>query len=181
MIKLLLVTQTTIDKLKRRIVKAWNGGNDTRTAVEASPYGVDSNPIKDMVALYVKSEVNGKESIVGYYNKQQLAEVGEARVYSTDSQGVFKFNIWLRADGKMLIGDSNNPSSYTNNAVQFNELKIEFNELKTKFNALVTAYNSHVHPYLNATTPAFTSPTTSQGMTSTANIDNAKNTKIKTN
>lgn len=181
MIKLLLVTQTTIDKLYRRVVKAWNGANDTRTAIEASPYGVDSNPVKDMVALYVKSEVNGKESIVGYYNKQQLAEVGEARIFSTNSTGAFKFNVWLRADGTVLIGDSNSPAAYINNAVQFNELKVEFNELKAKFNSLVTAYNSHVHPYVNGVTPAATSPTASQGTTSTANIDNAKNEKIKTN
>lgn len=178
--KLLRVDGSSFNKLKQLVLKVL-GAKSTYTAEEYAPHGTDSRPVKGMTAIYMRSERDGDECIIGYLIKDRNAEIGEHRIFSTDQSGAFKFNVWLRADGKLLIGDSINPSAYTNNAVQFNELKVEFNELKAKFNALVSAYNTHVHPYVNGSTPAVTSTTPTTGTASTANIDNAKNAKIKTN
>jgi len=181
MTKLFTVTATSFDKLKRLVVKAWNGNIDTRTAIESSPYGVDSNPVKGMVALYVKSELDGKESIVGYYNKERLAEVGETRVFSTDQSGAFKFNFWLRADGTALLGDSDNPAQYTNFLVKYNELLTEYNKTKTYLTTLKSAtlgIATALDGLVPGTSTAFNAAMAGQVV---GDFTQAKNEKVKTN
>lgn len=170
-LKLLSVLSTSIDSLHRRVVKAWNGKSDTRTAKQYDPPGIDSNPIKDMVCIYGLTELDGSEVIIGYLNKNQLAASGEFRTFSTDENGTVKFNVWLKSDGTVLMGTSVTPAAYTNFAVKFNELKIEFNEFKAKFNA-------HTHV---TTCPAGAGSAAITPNQSIANIDNVKNAKIKTN
>lgn len=99
------VISTQFDDLKRRLVKVLRiGKSDVRTPFEALPYGLDSNPIKDMVCVYSPTGENGKDVIVGYLNKNQLAGVGEFRTYSTDENGEVKFYTWLKNDGTMELG-----------------------------------------------------------------------------
>lgn len=174
----------------------WNGNANTVTAVQYGAFGEDANPIKNSVGIYAKTEVNGKEVCLGVMNTNAKAAQGERRLYCTDENGNFKFNIWLSGDGIAYIGDSDNKSDYNNFAVLFNELKTEFNELKSKYNSLVTAVNAnaallgtHTHGYILPLIPATPSAGTSlpsgvpgqTGNPSTANIDNVKNTKIKYN
>lgn len=191
------VISTSFDKLKRLSVKILyrgritNGVGDVRTPNEVSSYGIDSNPVEGKKALYMKTGVDGKYYIVGYLNTNRLAQPGENRSFSTDANGQFKFNIWLTADGKALVGDSDNPDDYTNFAVFFNEFKEEFNKLKDDYNDLVSKVNAnasllgtHTHPYVNGSTPAVTSPSGVAGQTgsvNTSNIDNAKNPNVKYN
>lgn len=165
---------TEIDNLKRRIIKFLRLGKfDVQTSIEVSPYGIDSNPIKDMVAIYAESSVKGQTFIIGYLNKNQMAAVGELRTYSTDDKGVEKFYTWLKNDGTMEIGGNGNF------AVKFNELKTEFNKLKDSHNDLLTEYKTHTH---SGVTSGFASsgPTVSTQIPNASNIDNAKNDKIKT-
>lgn len=179
--KILKVTQTYFNDLKQRIIKGWNGKSDTRTAKQLAPFGVDSNPVKDVPYIYMKTELDGKEVIVGFIQKDLLAEVGETRLFSTDTNGNLQTYIWLKnADNEMHLGGD------SNFAVKFNELKTEFNKLKDDFNDLITSYNSHVHPAVGVigTPPAVAvtvSPIASPASPNTSNIDNAKNEKIKTN
>lgn len=177
--KLLSTLSSEYDKVKRLVVKVWNGKSRTFTAEEVSSYGVDSRPIKGMVALYTTSEVDGAEVIVGYLNKNRIAELGESRMFSTDDSGIVKFNIWLRNSGELLMGTSSNPSEYNKHAVEHEALKTEFNKLKKTVNDHIQDYNTHTHPYANVTTPSTTSVTTSLSTPDTSNIDNAKIDKIK--
>lgn len=107
------VNSTSFSNAKERLVKflGW-GKNDVQSQKEASPYGTDSNPIKNMVAIYAQT-ANGSESIViGYINKNQLADVGEHRIYATDSDGDLKGSIWLKKNGAIEIkatGDTTQP------------------------------------------------------------------------
>jgi len=178
--KLLRVDSSILNKLKQRVMKLL-GAKAIYTAEDYAPHGTDSVAPKGTTAIYIKTEADGDECVIGYLIKNRVAEVGEHRLFSTDANGLFKFNVWLRADGTVLMGDSENPATYANFAVKYNELATEFNELKTKFNALVSSYNSHVHPYVNGTTPAATGTTATPATASAANITNAKNAKIKTN
>jgi hypothetical protein len=114
--KILKVANTSFDSLKRLVVKAWNGKSDARTAIEASSYGIDSNPVKDMVAIYAKTELDGNEYIIGYLNKNRLAAIGETRLFSTDTNGALKAFIWLKSDGTMQLGGS------VHNAVRYTPL-----------------------------------------------------------
>lgn len=106
-----------IDKLKRREIKVLRfGKSDVQTSVEVGPYGIDSNPIKDMIAIYSETSEKGKTVIVGYMNKNQLAEPGEVRLYSTDENGSLKNYIWIKNNEEIEIGGSGN------NLVRYNQL-----------------------------------------------------------
>lgn len=99
----------------KRILKFLRlGKNDVQTAGESAPWGIDSAPVKDCIAIYGPTLVNGKAVILGYINKQQLADVGELHLYSTDSEGNEKFRIKIKNDGNCEIGgNSDNAVRYT--------------------------------------------------------------------
>lgn len=170
---------TEIDSLSRRVVKVLRyGTKDVQTAIESAPFGIDANPYKDLIAVYGKTDSKGKKIILGYLNKNQIADVGEIRLYSTDSSGVEKFYTFLKNDGTMEIGGN------SDNMVRFSELENAFNELKSDFNTLVTTFNGHIHTTtatVGATpTPGVIAPTTTPGTSSTADISPAKIDEIKT-
>lgn len=128
------VLSTETDSTGRRIVKGYLLGNTPETAFEAGPFGLDSNPVKNKIAIYAKGRENGKMFVVGYINIDQVAEVGETRLFSTDADGELKFHIWLHSDGTAEIGGN------TDNAVRYSKLEEAFNELQGKFNDFVDAY-----------------------------------------
>jgi hypothetical protein len=66
-----------------------------------------------MVAIYSETGEKGKTIIVGYINKNQLADVGETRLYSTDETGLLKTYCWLKNDGSIELGGN------TNNLVRY--------------------------------------------------------------
>lgn len=170
---LVKVFSSNTNDLKQRLIKVLRmGKGDVQTSIQATPYGLDSNPIKDMIAVYSKTETDGSTVIVGYLNKNSIAAVGELRLFSTDANGVEKFYTWLKNDGTIEIGGNQNF------AVKFNELKTEFNKLKQSHNDLLTEYKMHVHT--GGTISGSTGTTTSTLLANTSNISNAKNDKIKT-
>lgn len=139
------------------------GLNDTRTAEEAAPYGIDSNPIKDMIAVYSETSAKGDPVIIGYINVNQLADIGENRLYSTDENGVLKTFIWLKNDGQIWFGGN------AKNMTRFQELESGFNQLRDDFNSFLT----HVHGGSGT-------PPTPPVAPSTADISGAKIEEIKT-
>jgi len=168
------ILSTAFDSVKRRLIKVRVLGlNDIRTAFEVTPFGIDSNPIKDMRAIYSETANKGKRVIIGYFNKNQLAAVGETRLFSTDANGTLKTYVWLLNDGTIKIGGD------TKHMVRFEELETAFNKLKSDFNSLVTTYNSHVHSGVT-TGGGSSGPTPSSGTASTADISGAKIDSVKT-
>jgi hypothetical protein len=118
------VFSTSFDKAKRLVVKLLRFGlNDTQTAIEISPYGVDSNPIKDMIALYDKTPGSGETVIVGYMNKNRLSAPGEFRAFSTDSSGNLKSYIWLKNNGNLELNGN------ADHAVRFQALETALNNM----------------------------------------------------
>lgn len=159
------------------------GSNDPRTPAECPDFGIDSVPFKGSRGYYAStSTFTTPDLIIGYENTQVKAEAGETRVYSTDNTGAFKYNVWVRNDGTVFIGDSDVPSDYTKNLTQYQALETAFNELKGKHNDLVNAFNAHMHP--TAGTGAPSTPTAIPGsipaIPSSANITPAKIDHIKT-
>jgi hypothetical protein len=111
-----IVNSTSFNNLKSRFIKftGW-GKNDVKNHIECMPYGLDSNPIKNMVAVYIQN-ASGQLVVTGYINVNQLADVGEFRCYSTDSDGNLKGQVWLKNDGSAqstqncspaVLGDKN--------------------------------------------------------------------------
>lgn len=148
------------------------GTDDVQEKNEVSPFGVDSNPIKDMIAIYAPTSEIGSEVIIGYINKNQIADIGEMRIFSTDADGVEKISIHLRNTGQAEIGGTGD------NLVRFNKLNDSFEQLKSDFNNLVTLYNSHIHittATVSATpVPGVISPTLSTGTPSAADMSLSK-------
>lgn len=180
MLYLVTLISTEVDNLMRRIPKFLRLGNgDVQTAMQAGPYGIDSNPVKDMIAVYGATSEKGKTVIIGYINKNALAEVGGTRLFSTDESGAVQATAYLRSSGDMeLNGDADN-------MVRFSKLEEGFNTLKGDVNTLITTYNSHIH-ITTATvgpspTPGVISPTTSTGTPTQATIASAKIENVKTN
>ncbi len=165
---------TDFDNVKRRIVKALRfGKDDTRTAKEAAPYGTDSNPIKGMYAVYAQTSNKKDRVIVGYLNKNQLAEIGEHRTYSTDEDGALKFWVWLKNDGTLELGGNEN------HLARFEELKTGFDQLVDDHNALLQEFKVHTHPGVTVGA-GVTGVPVSTSTPSTASIDDSKIDEIKT-
>lgn len=162
MITLVKIISTSVDSLKRRIQKFVRFGlDDVQTSMVAAPFGIDSNPVKDMVAVYAPTAEKGKTVIIGYINKNAISEVGGVRLFSTDANGTEKFYVYLRANDTLELGGNTKHLA-------------RFEELETAFNALKSDFNTHTH------TGNLGAPTTPPLVPSIADISGAKITKIKT-
>ncbi len=186
--KIVKVISTSYDALKRLAVKViLFGKEDNGFAVEPleiSPHGIDSRPVPDARGMYAVTATIGKSYMLGYVNANRKAEVGEARLLCTDAQGNFKFNIWLRADGTMLAGDSEVPAEYVNFAVMYNETKQELDKLKTSHNTLAQKWDAFVAAYVPGSPSVTGLPPTLAGSTvgqNSSDFSLIKNDKIKYN
>jgi len=96
-------TSAIIEK-GRRVLKVLQ--YDVKTVNEAMPFGEDSIPLKDMIAIYAETSENSDSVIVGYINENQLPKVkeGEKRLYSLKPDGSLSFEIYLKGDGTIEIG-----------------------------------------------------------------------------
>ncbi|MFN0254517.1 hypothetical protein [Pedobacter ureilyticus] len=75
-----------------------------KTADESAPFGDDSSPLSNMIAVYADTGEIGEPVIIGYLNEMQLAKPGEKRLYSLKSDGSLSFYAWLHNDGTMELG-----------------------------------------------------------------------------
>ena len=170
------VNSSAFDKLKFRIIKILRlGGKDVQTAEEVSPFGIDSNPFKNLIAICAPTVEKGEPVIIGYLIPDKLAAVGETRLFSTDATGALKFHVWLKNNGTLELGGD------TKHLARYEELKAGFDELKGDHNDLVTAFNAHMHATAASGPPS--PPTLGAGIpasTSAASIDSSKIDEIKT-
>lgn len=177
MINLVKILSTDFDSVKRRVVKFLRFGLiDVQTADEYGPHGIDSNPVKDMIAVYAETSQKGDTVIIGYLKRDQIAQVGETRLFSTDQNGVLKTYLWLKNDGTILLGGDQN------NLTRFQQLEEGFNKLKEDHNKLVQAFNSHMHATAAIGPPSVPTavPDVIPATPSTADISGAKIDEIKT-
>mgnify|MGYP007071642478 CR=1 FL=1 len=153
---------TATDSLGRLIQKVRRlGKQDIQTAPVIAPYGFDSNPIKDMVAVYAETAVKGDTVIIGYLNKNSIAAVGGVRLFSTDTEGAEQFYVYLKPNNILELGGA------ARHLARFEELETAFNELMSKFNA---------HTHLSTATGTPTGPVIGP---SSADIAACKITDIK--
>lgn len=123
MVAISKVLSYNLDQFKRRIVKVLRfGREDGKESFEVSPYGLDSGVPKGCMAVYMKSHNRGNSIVLGYINQEQLATIGETRLYSNGSE------IWIRKNGDIEIGGN------TDNLSSHSELQIAMNLLAQKIN-----------------------------------------------
>tara|TARA_R110001599_G_scaffold258393_3_gene458667 strand:+ start:841 stop:1365 length:525 start_codon:yes stop_codon:yes gene_type:complete len=130
------VISTRISEARRLIKFLRRGRSDVKENFEASPFGLDSNPVENTVALYSDTSVNGQSVVIGYVGTNKIADVGEFRTFATDSNGNEVFYTYLKNDGTMeLGGDADNLARYGQIEASVNELKDSVAELKNIFSA----------------------------------------------
>lgn len=145
----------------KRVLKVLQFG--TKTADEVGPFGIDSNPLKDMTAIYAETSNNSESVIIGYINKNQIAGIGETRLYSLDENKAVKSFIWLKNDGTIEL----NGNTYS--SVRYEPLESGINAkdnlINIELGKIATAISSLGGVYTVA--PVFT------------NITSAKNEDVK--
>ncbi len=160
MIWLTTTLSTAVDSMNRLIQKVRRLGKyDIQTAPIAAPYGIDCNPIEGMVAIFAETSMKGDQVIIGYVNKNAIAEVGGLRLFSTNSAGAEQFYVYLRASNNLELGGD------ARHLARFEELETAFNELKS-------AYNSHTHLSTATGTPTSGVSVSSSADISACKIDN---------
>lgn len=107
---------------------------------ECAPFGFDSNPVKDMTAVYADTSENGEPIIIGYINENQLADVGELRLYNSN-----KGYIWLKNDDTIeLNGNSRTIVAFIDLKTELentiNKLNVELTKIQTAITSLGGAY-----------------------------------------
>lgn len=172
MIKLSKTESTRFNKIKNLLVKILGfGKKDVIECLEGQPFGIDSRPIKEEIAIIART--TGQEDIVlGYIPKNRLSDVGETRVYSVNNNGIIKAFAWLKKDGKIQFNGTGD------NLVGYNELKIAFDALKADFNNFVLAHNSHKHIAISL--GSATSVPDFQAGETTADISQSKKENLQT-
>lgn len=152
--------EATIEQGKR-ILKVNQYG--VKTADESAPFGVDSNPIKGMTAIYADTSNDSESVIIGYINENQIAQKGETRIFSLDENGNLKAFVWCKNNGEIHL----NGNTYT--AVKFEELKTAINNSDTLLNAELTK----IQTAISALGGTYVKSNV------TTNIDSSKSDKVK--
>lgn len=131
------VVKENIIKAGKRALKVIEYG--AKTADVCGPFGDDSAPLKDMIAIYSQTGENGDNVIIGYLNSNQISKPGEKRIFSLKPDGSISFFMHLKDDGSCEIGGS------VDNAVRYAPLNNALQLLKTSINAehtkIATAIN----------------------------------------
>ena len=121
-----------------RLVKFQRKGkDDIRECKSISPHGVDSHPIEDLIAVYSETDQNGKNVILGYINRNAIADVGELRLYATNVDGDEQNYIYLKNDGQIEIGGNGD------NLIRYSPLNSELtafkNQIQVELGLIATA------------------------------------------
>lgn len=113
----------TFSKLKsssieqgKRILKVFQFG--AKTAKEVSPFGFDGCAPENWTAIYGETSNKGESVVIGYINKNQLAEVGGSRMYALGSSGEVVGYVYARASGVLELNGNAFSSVRFQNLVQ---------------------------------------------------------------
>lgn len=128
MISLSKLSSSAIESGKR-ILKVIGIGGSVYTAKESCPFGFDGNPPAGWTAIYSDTSNRDESVIIGYINKNHLAEVGGSRMYSIGGSGEVAGFLYARASGVLEL----NGSDYS--AVRFQELKTQIDLLQSQINS----------------------------------------------
>jgi hypothetical protein len=111
----------------KRILKVMQYG--AKTAKESGPFGFDSSAPEGWTAIYGETSNMGESVILGYINKNQLAEVGGSRMYALDGNGDVVGFVYARASGNLEL----NGNAFS--AVRFQNLKTAIDNNDSLINA----------------------------------------------
>lgn len=153
-----------IRESKRFIQVMAMGPDDIREPYESMPFGIDASPLDGMVALYSDTSNSEESVIIGYINENQVAKMGEIRLYSLDGNGDQSTFIHLKNNGTVeFMGN-------THNLVRYTPLNLGLQELVTKINTELSKIATGISGVGGVYLPTYTS----------LNISNSKIDELKT-
>lgn len=118
------------------------GKDDVQTADQYLPFGIDSKPVKETPAIWLKTSDKGEPVIIGYYGNSDQTNPGEARIYATDSSGTEVFSMLFKNDGTVEFGGSDDfLMRFNNSKAVIDEIQQDIASLKQVFSSWVTAPN----------------------------------------
>lgn len=124
------VISVEFDKAKRHIVKILGmGKGDVRTPFNTAPPNTDAPPVAGLRAVYMRTGTSGKSVVVGYINENLVAEPGEYRIFSTDTNGSEQNYVYLTKSGDIEIGGN------TDNMVRYIDLDLGLKKQDFDINA----------------------------------------------
>jgi hypothetical protein len=97
--------RSTVEGAQTPEVKVDRGGGDAVTGYHFACPGDDSRPLAGDDAYLADDEGAGNRQVVGYRDQQSTpkAGAGEKRIYSRSAAGVMAAEIWLKADGTIVV------------------------------------------------------------------------------
>jgi hypothetical protein len=137
-----MITLTRVKQATDAFIKVLRfGKSDVQTSDQATPFGIDSKPISNVLAVHSTTSSTNESIIVGYIMKVQgKTTAGETYIYSMDSSGTIKSNIYLRDDGKIAInGDTDNAVRYSSLNTGISNMAIDINTELAKIVACFSA------------------------------------------
>jgi len=144
-------------------------------AMQIAPFGDDSTPPKNTKGLYTSTLSAKNPVILGYFNRNQITEAGEKRIFSVKEDNSISTYVYCKKDGILELGGN------ANFAVKYNELKTEYDKTKGLLEAVIQTINTPVNEPGNGSPSAFQAVLISAIATKTiGDISSAKNDKIKT-
>jgi len=98
-------TRSVVEGKQTPEVKVDRGGGDATTAYHFVPPGDDSQPLPTDVAYLGEDTGTGNAQALGYQDPDTapVAGAGEKRIYARSGPGVVACEIWLKADGTVLL------------------------------------------------------------------------------
>ena len=103
--RILSFVRSEINGAKVSDVKSDPGGGPNTTSQHFQPAGDDAHPLPGDYVATSPAAGTGRETAVGYLDpaNKQKAGPGEKRLYARDSAGAQVCEVWLKADGSVLI------------------------------------------------------------------------------
>jgi len=167
------IISTAVQKGKLIIKVLGLGSSDVQTVFNVLPFGIDSNPNKNIRGIWAKTDNLEDRILLGILFERPVTAQGETRIYSENTSGSESTYIHLKNNGVIEMGGNNN------NLVKYNELKTAFDKLKDDLNDHINKYNTHVHAGV-LSGAASTAVTTALSTASTANMSTSKSNILKT-
>lgn len=98
-------TRAVVEGSQTPEVKVDRAGGDAVTAYHFAPPGDDSQPLPSDLAYLGEDVGAGNAQALGYQDPETppLAGPGEKRIYARSGAGVASCEVWLKADGSVVV------------------------------------------------------------------------------
>ena len=129
-----MITLSRVKQATSEFIKVLRYGNsDVQTSEQSLPFGIDSKPIKETLAVHSTTGSSNESVILGYImNILDKTDEGETYLYSMDSSGTIKGSLLIKKDGVIEINGN------TDNAVRYLALNTAIQTFITNLNAKLT-------------------------------------------